>query len=102
ELAQKLALSVEEALQKLPTAWHTFPKELHFLRTISWEDFERDLHRFDLHRKQSLKFRQIACLEEAERRGQHLLPSALQDMTIGMSIPGEDGVEKSVKKMIKA
>jgi hypothetical protein len=102
ELTEKFTSIVNDALQNLPKEWNPFPEELQFLRTISWEDFERDLHRFDLYMKQGLNFRQIACLEEAERRGRHLLPSSLQGKKIGMSIPGEDGIEKSVKKIIKA
>jgi hypothetical protein len=52
--------------------------------------------------KHGLKFRQIAYLEEAERRGQHLLPSSLQGMKIGKSILGEDGVEDSVQTIYTA
>jgi hypothetical protein len=102
ELAEKFKASVTEALHKLPPEWHPFPKDLDFLRTISWEDFERDLKRFDLHMKHGLEFRQIAYLEEAERQGQHLLPSSLQHIRIGTSIPGEDGAEKSVKRVYTA
>jgi hypothetical protein len=98
ELTEKFTSIVNDALQKLPKEWNLFPEELQFLRTKSWEDFERDLHRFDLHMKHGLEFRQIAYLEEAERRGQHPLPSSLQGMKIGKSILGEDGVEGAAGK----
>jgi len=101
ELAKKFTASVNEALQKLPTEWDTFPEELTFLRTISWEDFERDLRRFNLHTQHGLTFRQIAFLEDRERDG-YPLPSSPQRHIIGKPIPGEDGVEKSVKKIMQA
>ena len=100
EIAQKVALAVKESLTKLPPAWDTFPPDLGFLRTISQEDFERDIQRFKRYTK-GLSRRQIALLEEAERRGRPL-PSSLQQHTVGKSIRGEDGVEKAVKKIATA
>jgi hypothetical protein len=97
-LAKKVTLSVKQALAQLPTEWHTFSQALGFLRTITWEDFERDIQRFDLRKNHHLSRRQIAWLEAAARRG-HPLPSSPQRLTIGKSIPGEDSVEKAVNRI---
>jgi hypothetical protein len=80
ELADKVAASVKEALERLPKEWNPFPEELEFLRTQSWEVFERDLRRFDLNVKHGLTFREIAFLEDRERQG-YALPSSPQQHT---------------------
>jgi len=67
---------------------------------ISVENFTRDLQRYDLHMQHGYPFRYIAWLETQERAGHQAHPSVPHP--IGTEIPGEDGVEKSVKRIYTA
>jgi hypothetical protein len=99
DIFQTLLHNAVESIQL--DARMAFPEALAFLRTISAEDWERDLRRFDLHMQDGLTFRQIALREKLEQQGKPLPPS-LQSITVGQAVEGEDGVEKSVKRLYQA
>jgi hypothetical protein len=99
ELADEFTFHVKQALDDLPHEWRIYPTELEFLRTISKEDLTRALRRYDLHMKHGYTFRQIAWLETD--LGRSTVPSS-PPTNIGRTILGEDGVEKSVKKIYAA
>jgi hypothetical protein len=77
------------------------PPPLHFLRTVTPDQFYRDLKRYDLWAKYRLPFRLIAFFENKEKQGE-AIPSPPRRKKLGFSVPGEDAVEKSVQRIFRA
>jgi hypothetical protein len=105
KLEDKFKAILREALVHLPE--DQFEHKL-----FRWEEFVRDLRRYDWHQKYGFSFRYIAFLERnarniARREGKEVEepldpPSCLTPKKVGSPIPEEDSVERGMKKIYLA
>jgi hypothetical protein len=104
-IASAVKERVRQALRSLPpdvAADHSpdIPA-LKFLRARSKKGFYQDLRRYDLHTGYGLSYRLIAFLETQELKG-YPMPATPQRRRVGRSVPGDDAVERSVKRIYRA
>jgi hypothetical protein len=95
-LARVFTKVVRIALTALPPDLRKPSPSLAFLQTVSTKKFHSDLRRFDLHAQEGLDYRDIAWREQQERRGRH------EQLRLPGPVPGEDSVEKSVRRIYYA
>jgi len=81
-------------------------RELHalrWLRTVAPAVFNWDLRRYDLHTQEHLTFRQIAYLEQVERRvGRPPMPAQLYGKTISVAPHAESSVRTAVVRIYES
>jgi hypothetical protein len=104
-VAEIVKQEVRSAVKELPAAFQgppsrRIPRRLAFLRTTDERTFQQDLRRYDL-AMSGMKFRQIALIEAAKRRGSTLKPESVP-RRVGLPIRGEDVVKKTVTRLYEA